>query len=92
MTKADKIITLLLVVCILCLTAVMDTKAKNAEKKLKIVQTKLDSVQRVSDSIQNELLYNQIELGRYETAYKILLRRNSKAANQYGNIISEETE
>ncbi len=44
------------------------------------------------DSIADELLYAETELNRYQIAYKIFLRRNPKAAAQYGDIISEETE
>jgi hypothetical protein len=34
----------------------------------------------------------EIELNRYEIAYRIFTERNPKAAEQYGNIISDETE
>ncbi len=51
-----------------------------------------DSLQLVADSLYNENFPCQVELGRYQNAYEIFLRRNRKAANQYGNIISEETE
>ena len=39
-----------------------------------------------------ELLPVQIELGRYQVAYEIFVERNPKAASQYGDIISQETE
>ncbi len=52
----------------------------------------IDSLQNRCDSLYNELYPAQIELGRYEVAYQILLERNPKAAKQYGDIISEETE
>ena len=32
------------------------------------------------------------QLGRYEIAYEIFKERNPKAASQYGDIISNETE
>jgi hypothetical protein len=92
MTKVDKLITILLVVSILCLTAFVDIRRQNSERELTAVQFKLDSVQRVCDSLQDELLCNEITNVRYERAYQILLRRNPRAAEQYGNIISDETE
>jgi len=52
----------------------------------------IDSIQHVNDSLQSELLVNSIELGRYKVAYEIFAERNPKAASQYGDIISNETE
>jgi hypothetical protein len=92
MSRSEKIITIILVVCMICLTAIIDVEKRKAEKELTFVRTKLDSLQHVSDSLEDEVLYQEIKNGRYETAYQILLRRNPKAAEQYGNIISEETE
>lgn len=92
MSRSEKIITIILVICMICLTAIIDVEKRKAEKELTFVRTKLDSLQHVSDSLEDEVLYQEIKNGRYETAYQILLRRNPKAAEQYGNIISEETE
>jgi hypothetical protein len=55
-------------------------------------QQKIDSLQNIADSLNSELFPVQIELGRYEVAYRIFMERNPKAAEQYGTIISEETE
>ena len=55
-------------------------------------QQRIDSIQHVADSLHSELFPVQIELGRYEVAYRIFMERNPKAAHQYGTIISEETE
>lgn len=52
----------------------------------------IDSLQNVIDSLYAENFPCQIELGRYQTAYQILMERNPKAGEEYGNIISEETE
>ena len=62
--------------------------------KSELLQTKnsLDSLQIVSDSLNNELFPIQVELGRFQIAYEIFMERNPKAASQYGDIISEETE
>ena len=55
-------------------------------------QQKIDSIQHIADSLHNENYPCQIELGRYEVAYRIFIERNPKAAHQYGTIISNETE
>ena len=52
----------------------------------------IDSLQNLSDSLYNENFPCQIELGRYQMAYQIFMERNPKAAQQYGTIISQETE
>jgi hypothetical protein len=58
----------------------------------KAYQQKIDSIQYVVDSLHNENYPCQIELSRYEVAYQIFMKRNPKAAHQYGTIISNETE
>lgn len=52
----------------------------------------IDSLQNVVDSLHTENFPCQVELGRYQMAYEIFMERNPKAAKQYGDIISEETE
>lgn len=52
----------------------------------------IDSLQTLVDSLNAENFPCQIELGRYQVAYEIFMERNPKAAQQYGTIISEETE
>lgn len=52
----------------------------------------IDSLQHVIDSLYMENFPCQVELGRYQVAYEIFMERNPKAASQYGDIISEETE
>jgi hypothetical protein len=52
----------------------------------------IDSLQNLVDSLQNENYPCQIELNRHKVAYEIFLERNPKAASQYGDIISQETE
>jgi hypothetical protein len=51
-----------------------------------------DSMQSIIDSMYAENLINEIELNRYKVAYEIFLERNRKAAEEYGTIISNETE
>jgi len=64
----------------------------DSQNETKIYKAKCDSIQHVSDSLYWELLPTQIELGRREVAYSIFMERNPKAASQYGDIISNETE
>lgn len=65
------------------------TKIKTQQREM---QAKIDSLTHLSDSLHWELFPVQIELGRYQVAYEIFSERNPKAAEQYGTIISEETE
>jgi hypothetical protein len=51
-----------------------------------------DSLQHRLDSLDAEMFPMEIELNRYEIAFRIFAERNPKAAEQYGNIISDETE
>ncbi len=52
----------------------------------------IDSLQNLSDSLYNENFPCQIQLSRYDMAYQIFMERNPKAAKQFGDIISNETE
>lgn len=52
----------------------------------------IDSLKHLSDSLYMELFPTQIELGRYQVAFEIFAERNPKAAEQYAEIISSETE
>ena len=63
-----------------------------AQTEVKVYQVKCDSIQHISDSLYSELQPVQIELGRMQVAYDIFLDKNYKAAMQYGDIISNETE
>ena len=63
-----------------------------AKKETQVYKAKCDSLQHVADSLHWELLPTQIELGRREVAFDIFMERNPKAAKQYGDIISNETE
>jgi len=60
--------------------------------KIIVAQSKCDSIQHVADSLHWELFPTQVELGRYQVAYEIFAERNPKAASQFGDIISNETE
>jgi len=62
------------------------------QKELSKLRAEVKQVRAVTDSLQAEIYPCQIELGRFQTAYQIFIKRNPKAASQYGNIISDETE
>ena len=89
-------ITIFVYFLILLITSITlnktDTVIKQKNLELKQVQLQKDSLQKVCDSLYNENYPCQIELSRFQIAYKIFLERNPKAASQYGDIISEETE
>ena len=84
---------IILVLVATMVAMVIQTKlAVDSQNETKIYKAKCDSIQHVSDSLYWELLPTQIELGRREVAYSIFMERNPKAASQYGDIISNETE
>ena len=104
-TMSDKPlrITIVILGLLLCWGVVMYSKQ---EQKLKELSPKIevfeggdisksqliDSLQNRCDSLYDELFTKSVELGRYEMAYEIFMERNPKAASQYGDIISQETE
>lgn len=69
-----------------------DFEVKRQKEQILVLKNKIDSLQKFSDSLHMELYPAQIELSRFQIAYNIFLERNPKAASQYGDIISEETE
>jgi len=52
----------------------------------------INKLQHEKDSIYWEAFPREIELGRYQVAFEIFTERNPKAAEQYAEIISSETE
>jgi len=86
-----KVLSIAVVVAMIFLFAqvYMTTEAK---KETAIYKAKCDSLQKANDSLHWELFPIQIELNRHQIAYQIFLKRNKKAAEEYGTIISEETE
>jgi len=63
-----------------------------SQKETSVYKAKCDSLQKQVDSLHAENYPCQIELNRYQIAYEIFVERNPKAASQYGDIISNETE
>ena len=68
----------------------LDVKYK--ELQINQLTKQVDSLEVLSDSLQVELFPAEVELTRYQIAYEIFLKRNPKAASQFGDIISYETE
>lgn len=52
----------------------------------------VDSIVKANDSLRMEIFPLETQLTRYQVAFGILAERNPKAAKQYGDIISNETE
>jgi hypothetical protein len=106
MNLSDKILTIVLVVILLITTGIVDYKSQQYKKELQSIKPRIDSITKKVDSLTRvydsllwkydsldaELYSSDLMLYRYETAYEILMERNPKAASQYGNIISDETE
>ena len=72
---------------------------ENTKLRAKVKITNVDSLTQViktlekeKDSIYWEAFPREIELGRYQVAFGIFAERNPKAAEQYAEIISNETE
>ena len=61
-------------------------------KPSKIPKLNVDSLQRVNDSLHAELFPCEVEINRYRIALEIFHERNPKAAKEYENIITQETE
>jgi len=93
--KTFKVVVVVLGLAVCYLTVITGNYTVNSKKQQQFIsnlKNNLDSVSRIKDSLSDEVFYTSIELNRYEMAYQIFMERNPEAANQYGTIISEETE
>ena len=86
-----KILSTALIVAMVGLFIQVYSTSKS-QTEVKVYEAKCDSLQRASDSLYDRLFPTEIELHRMQTAYEIFANRNPKAASQYGDIISNETE
>jgi hypothetical protein len=59
---------------------------------IELLKRDRDSLVNITDSLLGELFPTQIELNRYQIAYKIFATRDPQAARVFGNIMSDETE
>jgi len=88
-TKSLKITVVILALFLIWEIIMSSKNQKIYEQQL---TTKCDSIQHIADSIHNKSYDDEIELNRYQIAFEIFLKRNPKAAEEYGDIISNETE
>jgi hypothetical protein len=65
---------------------------KEKDTQINQLTKQVDSLEVLSDSLKVELFPVEVQLGRYQVAYELFLERNPKAASQFGDIISYETE
>jgi Na+-transporting NADH:ubiquinone oxidoreductase subunit NqrC len=95
---SDKTLRILVVIFALLslYTTFMLSNASVDLKKQKVeieqLNKDVDSLTILSDSLSVELFPSQVELTRYQIAFELFVKRNPKAASQYGDIISQETE
>ena len=87
--KSLKIVVVILSLFLIWELVINNKKQISYDKQLSI---KCDSIQHVADSIHNKSYDDEIELNRYQIAFEIFLKRNPKAAEEYCDIISNETE
>lgn len=97
MEKEKKLMTCIVLLLLLNIwTGLMWSKEVNfapvKQATLDSLQKSNDSLVLISDSLETENYPCQIELNRYKIAYEIFMGRNPKAASQFGDIISNETE
>ena len=85
-------------VSVIILILISDKKEKTypprsvRDTTIELLKKDRDSLVNLSDSLMGELFPTQIELNRYQIAYKIFLRRDPQGAKIYGDIIANETE
>lgn len=65
---------------------------KSHEKEVTVLRDSINLLRHEKDSLYAELFPVEIELNRFHIAFRILEDRNPKAAEQLGDIISNETE
>jgi len=73
-------------------TLMWNNQIKDKELQITQLTKQVDSLEVLSDSLKVELFPVEVQLGRYQVAYELFLERNPKAASQFGDIISDETE
>jgi cell division protein FtsL len=97
MEKEKKLMTIIVVLLlsIIWITLMWSSSSlevKDKEFQINQLTKQVDSLKVLSDSLKVELFPAEVELTRYQVAYEIFSKRNPKAASQFGDIISDETE
>jgi hypothetical protein len=92
--KLMGVIVLLLLSIIWTTVMLSNSVVVMKEKDIQINQLtkQVDSLEVLCDSLKVELFPAEVQLGRYQIAYELFMERNPKAASQFGDIISDETE
>lgn len=91
-TMKEKIIV---TVCLLLITVVLmyqQQRIDQEKQKAQEAQQLVQQLQTSLDSIDQEMLPLQIEIGRYEVALSILKDLDPKAAEKYEMVLSKYTE
>lgn len=91
-TIKENIAAILLALFVLFIMYKSSVIAEKAREEIEQYKLQLDSLQKANDSLSDILLPTEIQLGRYEVAFDIFRERNPKAAEQYQDIISKQTE
>jgi phage-related protein len=86
-----KILSIALIISMIGLFIQVYSTSK-AQKEVENCNLRYQALHEYSDSLYSEMYPAQIELSRHVEALHIFMKRNPKAANQYADIISEETE
>jgi hypothetical protein len=86
------VITLLSLIWAINQTIIRTKEIDDLKKEVGLLNETIKKLESQKDSLYWEVFPAQVELGRYQVAYDIFMERNPKAAEQYGTIISEETE
>lgn len=86
-----KILSIALIISLIGLLIQVYSTSK-AQDEVKKCQERIMFLQHQSDSLYFELYPSQNELNRYIEGLHIFIKRNPKGAEQFSNIISNETE
>jgi len=97
MEKEKNLMTIIVLLVLTLLWSIlmwMNTKMDVESKDIEILELshQVDSLEILSDSLKVELFPAEVELTRYQVSYEIFMKRNPKAASQFGDIITNETE
>jgi len=86
-----QILTIALILSMIGLFIQVNSTSK-AQTEIKNCNLRYQALHEYSDSLYSEMYPAQIELSRHVEALHIFMKRNPKAANEYADIISQQTE
>ena len=92
MTLKNAII-LFIITCILCVAFMyIEEGIKTSSSEANNYQETIDSLNQKIDSLNNEVFYKQITIGRYEMAIELLKEQDPQAADKFQLILNTKTE